>query len=80
MRRLRAQERPWRRLEDAAQDLFVFGRVRTRAELSEQVEAVTARQLRHAFEQMLAAPASIALAGRVPRGASERLQALDTSR
>jgi len=76
VRRLRAHERPWRRLEDAAQDLFVFGRVRTRAELTEQVEAVTARQLRRAFEQMLAAPASIALAGRVPRGASERLQAL----
>jgi len=76
VRRLRAHERPWRRLEDAAQDLFVFGRIRSRAELTEQVEAVTARQLRRSFEQMLAAPASIALAGRVPRGAPERLQNL----
>ena len=73
VRWLRAHERPWRRLEDAAQDLFVFGRIRSRAELTEQVEAVTARQLRRSFEQMLAAPASIALAGRVPRGAPERL-------
>lgn len=76
VRRLHAHERPWRRLEDAAQDLFVFGRIRSRAELTEQVEAVTARQLRRSFEQMLAAPASIALAGRVPRGAPERLQNL----
>lgn len=76
VRRLRAHERPWRRLEDSAQDLFVFGRIRSRAELTEQVEAVTARQLRRSFEQMLAAPASIALAGRVPRGAPERLQSL----
>ena len=79
VRRLRAHERPWRRLEDAAQDLFVFGRIRTRAELTEQVEAVTARQLRRTFERMLAAPASIALAGRVPRGAPDRLLALDAS-
>ena len=77
VRRLRAHERPWRRLEDAAQDLFVFGRIRSSVEMTAQVEAVTARQLRRTFERMLAAPASIALAGRVPRGAPERLQALD---
>jgi predicted Zn-dependent peptidase len=75
VRRLRAHERPWRRLEDAAQDLFVFGRIRSSAEMTGQVEAVTARQLRRTFEQMLAAPASIALAGRVPKGALERLRA-----
>jgi len=75
VRRLRAHERPWRRLEDAAQDLFVFGRIRSSAELTAQVEAVTARQLRRSFEQMLAAPASIALAGRVPKGALDRLRA-----
>jgi len=74
VRRLRAHERPWRRLEDAAQDLFVFGRIRSAEEMTAQVEAVTARQLRRAFEQMLSAPASIALAGRVPKGALERLQ------
>jgi len=75
VRRLRAHERPWRRLEDAAQDLFVFGRIRSSVEMTAQVEAVTARQLRRTFERMLAAPASIALAGRVPKGALERLRA-----
>ena len=37
--RLRAQERPSRRLEDAALDLFVHGRVRSRAELTARTEA-----------------------------------------
>ena len=44
VRTLRAQERPSRRLEDAALDLFVHGRVRSRAELLARVEAVDARR------------------------------------
>jgi predicted Zn-dependent peptidase len=80
VRRLRSRERPWRRLEDAAQDLFVFGRVRPRAELAAQVEAVTPRQVRRAFERMLAAPMAVALAGKVPRGAFDKLHALDEKR
>ena len=50
VRTLRALERPSRRLEDAALDLYVHGRIRSRAELMERVEAVTrgrrARSLR----------------------------------
>lgn len=80
VRRLRAHERPWRRLEEAALDLFVFDRIRSRSELAAQVQAVGRRQLRQHFERMLAAPVSIALAGRVPRGAVERLQAHEAKR
>ena len=72
VRRLRALERPSQRLEDAAQDLFVFGRVRPHDELSAHVEAVTAAQLRDTFQRMLTAPPSLAIAGRVGKGAGER--------
>ena len=65
VRTLRAQERPFRRLEDAAQDLFVHGRVRSRAELMGRVEAVNAAQVRDAFQRMLACRASVAIAGKV---------------
>ncbi|HKX42044.1 MAG TPA: pitrilysin family protein [Burkholderiaceae bacterium] len=79
VRRLRAHERPWRRLEDAAQDLFAFGRVRSAAELAAQVEAVGARDLKRVFERMLSAPPSIAIAGRVPRNALARVHELTAS-
>ncbi len=73
VRSLRSQERPFQRLEDAAQDLFVRGRVRSRAELNAQVDAVSARQVRSAFERMLAAGASVAVTGLVGRGTRDRL-------
>ncbi|HEX7440506.1 MAG TPA: insulinase family protein, partial [Caldimonas sp.] len=69
---LRAQERPLRRLEDAALDLFVHQRVRSRAELMARIEAVSAGQVRDAFARMLAAGASVAIAGKVGKGASDR--------
>jgi predicted Zn-dependent peptidase len=68
VRSVRMQERPSRRLEAAAHDLFVHGRVRSRAELAARVEAVTAREVRRAFERMLAHPASVAIAGKVGNG------------
>ena len=80
VRSLRAQERPFRRLEDAAQDLFVHGRVRSRAELTACVGAVTAAQVRDAFQRMLAFRASVAIAGKVGKGASERCLELFASR
>lgn len=79
VRTLRAQERPFRRLEDAAQDLFVYRRVRPRSELMARVEAVTADQVRDAFARMLAARASVAIAGKVGRGANERIRGLVAS-
>ena len=76
VRRLRAQERPVRRVEDAALDLFVHGRVRSPDELRARVESVTAEQVRDAFARMLAAPPVLALAGKLGALTGERLREL----
>ena len=73
VRHMRTHERPVRRLEAAVQDLFVFGRVRPRAELAEGIEGVTGPQVREAFERMLASRASVAVAGKVPAGTNDRI-------
>jgi predicted Zn-dependent peptidase len=73
VRGLHAQEKPFRRLEDAAQDLFVLGRVRSRAERQAEIEAVGAEDVRAVFERMLSTRASIAMAGKLPRAASRRV-------
>jgi predicted Zn-dependent peptidase len=76
LRSLDVQERPFRRLEEAAQDLFVHGRVRPRAEWLQRIEAVTAEEVRAEFERMLAAGPAVAIAGMVPMGWKERVAAL----
>ena len=76
VRRLRAQERPVRRVEDAALDLFVHGRVRSPEELRARVEAVSADQVREAFARMLAAPPVLALAGKLGALTGDRLREL----
>jgi predicted Zn-dependent peptidase len=76
VRTLRAEERPTRRLEDAALDLFVHGRVRSRAELLERAVDVRAEAVRQVFARMAATPAAVAIAGRVKKGASERAREL----
>ena len=73
VRTMRAREHPSRRLEEAALDLFVHGRVRSSAELTARVEAVTAPEVRAAFERMLASRASVAIAGNVRKGDAERI-------
>ncbi|MEO7339170.1 MAG: pitrilysin family protein [Caldimonas sp.] len=72
VRTLRARERPLRRLEDAAQDLFVLDRLRPHAEAIARIEGVTGAQVRDAFARMLATPASVAIAGRIPKGSHDR--------
>jgi predicted Zn-dependent peptidase len=79
VRRLRDRERPSRRLEDAALDLFAFGRVRSGAELAERFASVTAARVRAEFERLLGVPASAAITGRVGAGAVERLRQLVTA-
>ena len=74
VRHLRAQEQPYQRLEDAARDLYALGHVRPRAELLARVQAVTAGQVRDEFRRMLASPISVALAGKVAQGVSERVR------
>jgi predicted Zn-dependent peptidase len=76
VRQMRAEERPTRRVEDAALDLFVHGRVRSPAELQARVEAVTADQVRQVFAHMLAAPPVLALAGKLGTLTGERLREL----
>ena len=76
VRSLLSHERPAQRLEAAAQDLFVHGRLRSQAELTATLNAVTAEQVRAAFVQMLAAKASVALAGKVGKGLNERVLGL----
>jgi predicted Zn-dependent peptidase len=76
VRTLRTQERPVRRLEDAALDLFVHGRVRSRAETLARVEAIGAGAVRDVFATMLATPVALAIAGRVKKGAVDRARAL----
>ena len=76
VRRARAHERPVRRLEDAALDVFAFGHVRSRAARVEPVRALSAADVRDAFATMLAQPASVAVAGRLKKGAAERIRTL----
>jgi predicted Zn-dependent peptidase len=74
VRSLRAQEQAVVRLEAAALDLFTFGRVRTRNEWLERVMAQDAEALRAGFERLLAQPVAVAIAGKVPAHATERLR------
>ena len=76
VRSLRAHERPARRLEAAAMDLLALGRVRPRAEIDAGVQAVTAQQVRDAFAGMLAAGASIAVAGKLRSGLNDSVREL----
>jgi len=76
VRTLRTRERPVRRLEDAALDLFVHGRVRSRAETLARVEAIGAGAVRDVFATMLATPVALAIAGRVKKCAVDRARAL----
>lgn len=76
VRRLRSEEQPFRRIEESALDLFMFGRVRSRAELDEGIAGVGAADVRGVFERMLASRASLAIAGKVPKGMTERIPAL----
>jgi predicted Zn-dependent peptidase len=80
VRTLADREKPFRRLEEAAQDLFVFGRVRSRDEVVSHMEAVTAAQLRDTFERLLATRAAVALTGKVPQQAGDRVVELVAKR
>jgi len=72
VRRLHDAEKPLRRLEDAALEAFVHGRLRTPGETLARLQAVTADEVRGAFERMLVAGPSAAIVGSVRRGSGER--------
>jgi predicted Zn-dependent peptidase len=71
VRELSVHERPARRLEEAALDLFALERVRCSAERLARVRAVTAYQVQAAFARMISSSASLALTGRLGRGVIE---------
>lgn len=72
VRALRGIEQPSRRLEAAAQDLFTFGRLRETDAWLEQLQAVTAQEVRAAFTALIHSPSAVAMVGNVPAGARER--------
>jgi predicted Zn-dependent peptidase len=74
VRKLREHERPHRLLEDAALDLLMLGRVRAPAEWQQRLQAVTADEVRAAFARLWAAGPTVALAGELPRAASQRVK------
>ena len=76
VRHLRDLERPSRRLESAALDLFALGRVRSRAETMAALAEVSAAQVRDSFATMLHAGAAIAVAGKLRRGPDDRVRTL----
>ena len=76
VRELRALERPSRRLEGAALDLFALGRVRSRAETMAALAEVSAAQVRDTFAAMLRAGAAIAVAGKLRRSPDDRVRTL----
>jgi hypothetical protein len=63
VRRLRGLEKPGRRLEEAALDLLVLGRLRSRDDWLRRVDAVTAEQVRAALAAMLARGPALAITG-----------------
>jgi predicted Zn-dependent peptidase len=74
VRRLRAHERPYRRMEAAVLDLFARGQVRSHEEWLAGVHDVSPARVSAAFERMLAAGVSVAVAGALPRAAGERVR------
>ena len=73
---LRLQEKPGRRLEEAALDLLALGRVRAPAERQAQLDAVDADALRAAFAAMLERGPALAIVGKLPRGMGQRAKAI----
>ncbi len=75
VRWLRQDERPARRLEAAALDLFALGRVRGSAERLARAEAVDAAALAGHFARMVDTGAAAGLSGQLGRHATARVQA-----
>ena len=75
VRLLRDHDRPSRRMEQAALDLFSIGRVRPAREQLQRLDMVTADAVSAAFAGMWAAGAALALAGSVGRAAAEHARA-----
>jgi predicted Zn-dependent peptidase len=73
VRWIRQQERPARRLEAAALDLYALGRVRSAAERCARIAAATPSELGSTFAAMLSHGAAAGLSGQLGRHASARV-------
>jgi predicted Zn-dependent peptidase len=76
VRRLRAQEKPLRLIEDAALDLFTQGRVRTAEERLAALDATSADAVRSVFQRLIDSGLSLALTGDLKRAAGQRARAM----
>jgi predicted Zn-dependent peptidase len=76
VRCLDAWESPAERLELAALDIFALGRVRSQEERLDNIAAVRPAEVRAAFEQMLKAGASLAIAGKITQAEAEPIARL----
>jgi predicted Zn-dependent peptidase len=74
VRHLRELERPSRRLESAALDLFALGRVRPREQMLQALQDVSAGQVRDTFAHMIADGAALAVTGKLRRGVDAPLR------
>ena len=72
VRRLRDRDRPSRRMEQVALDLFSLGRVRAPAELLARIETVSGEDVSDVVHRMLQAGVALAVTGSLGRAASER--------
>lgn len=71
VRRLRGLEKTGRRLEEAALDALLLGRLRDRMDGLARIDALDADALRGLFARMAASVPALAVTGRVPRATSE---------
>jgi predicted Zn-dependent peptidase len=76
VRRLRAQEKPLRLIEDAALDLFTQGRLRSHDERLAALDDTRSDAVRGVFERLLGAGLSLALTGELKRAAGQRARAM----
>jgi predicted Zn-dependent peptidase len=70
----RDHDRPMRRLEDAAMEVFVHGRLRAPTAWLARLQAVTADEVSAVFRRMLEATPSLAVTGKLGRATSEHLR------
>ena len=63
-----------RRLEDAAMQVFVHGRLLAPTAWQARLQAVTAEAVSAVFQRMLAAKPSLAVTGKLGRATSEHLR------
>ncbi|MBK6714249.1 MAG: insulinase family protein [Burkholderiales bacterium] len=76
VRSLHDRERPMRRLEEAAVDLFVLGRLRGNRERLEALQSVDREAVRSRIETLLLQPPALAITGRAPAGTREHFAGL----